>query len=59
MYISGDSLSDVVSVSPGRWTLTAKMKVVVGLVLGWDFVCGLSSVDGNLTGDNIMLDGRE
>jgi serine/threonine protein kinase len=55
MYLSGISLSEVVSTSPEWWTPTAKAKAVVGVVLGMRFAHSLGLIHGHLTGNNIIF----
>jgi hypothetical protein len=55
MYISGDSLSEDVSVSPGWRTSTAKTKAVMGLVLSLSFGHSLGFVHGRPTGNTDIL----
>jgi serine/threonine protein kinase len=55
-YCSGNSLSEVISTSPEWWTPTAKVKVIVGIVLSMRFAHSFGLLHGHLTGDNVLFD---
>jgi hypothetical protein len=54
LYCWGDSLSEVISVSPEWWTPMAQAKAIVGFVLGLRFAHSLGLVHGHLTVDNVL-----
>jgi hypothetical protein len=55
MSLNGNSLLEVISISPEWWTPTAKAKVIVDLVMGLRFVHSFVLLHGNLTMNNIQL----
>jgi serine/threonine protein kinase len=54
-YSSGGLLSEVISASPEWWTPTAKVKAIVGIVLGLRFAHSFGLLHGHLTGDNVVF----
>jgi serine/threonine protein kinase len=54
-YSVGNSLSEVISTSPEWWTPTAKVKAIVGIVLGLRFAHSVGLLHGHLTGDNVIF----
>jgi serine/threonine protein kinase len=56
LYVSGISLSEVISTDPVWWTATAKAKAVAGIVLGLRFAQSLGLIHGHLNSRNIFLD---
>jgi serine/threonine protein kinase len=57
LSIEGRSLAEILSVSPDWWTPTAKVKAVVGIVLGLRFAHSFGLIHGHLTANNIFFDG--
>jgi hypothetical protein len=55
-YLSGGSLWEVISASPKWWTPTAKVKAIVGIVLGMRFAHSFGLLHGDLTGANVVFD---
>jgi serine/threonine protein kinase len=54
-YCPGNSLSEVISTSPGWWTRTAKVKAIVGIVLSMRFAHSFGLLHGHLTEDNVLF----
>jgi hypothetical protein len=55
LYCWGGSLSEIISVSPEWWTLTAQAKAFVGFVLGLWFAHSLGLLHSHLTVNNVLL----
>jgi serine/threonine protein kinase len=55
-YSSDGSLSDIKSASAEWWTPTAKVKAIVGIVLGMRFAHSFGLLHEHLTGDNVVFD---
>jgi hypothetical protein len=50
-----NSLSTIVSTSPGWWTPTAKAKAIAGVVLGLSFAHSFGFLHGHLTGNTVFF----
>jgi hypothetical protein len=57
LFVESGSLAEILSVRPEWWTPTAKMKAIVGILLGLRFAHSLGLIHGHLTSNNIFFDG--
>jgi hypothetical protein len=56
LYSDSGSLAEVLRTKPVWWTVTAKVKAIVGLLLGLRFAHSFGLIHGHLTADNIVFD---